>query len=661
MIVNPIEFKRTGIEFLKNKRYTDAPFRSKDWWEFWEEEERRCLGGYSVGGVTIPGKYYFFLNFFPILREPSRIDKQYNRVASVQKKVLSFADFWEIQYNWHIEKEKAWNRPFGTGNHIICFKTRGSGWSYMDASEGVWNYNFVRNSKSFYLAYLEGYLLGKDGILPKCWEGLDHLNRHTDTFWLKNRHEKDTDMHKRASFFERGQKYAQGFKSEISGITIDHPRKVRGARGLKVTLEEIGSFPRFISVIEALRPLVEEGGAVLGQISAFGTGGEEGPYIEEAERIFNNPLQFNFAGFKNDYDDDGMNDTIGYFVPADIATPGFFNEDGTPRKEEAKAFWEQQYATRLNPTDRDKLMAERPLKPSHVFQRQSYSLFDKELARIQLKRIRADRAIQDIIRHGDIVPTEQGLKFVETGAKPVPFPHRNEENLDGCITIVVPPLLTNSTDVISRYIAVVDPYYKEDQPEEVISIGVCYIIDLELDMIVAWYAGRPRTKDIFHRKIFALTEYYRATMQSEIAGGGQEIVAYARSRKKLHLLEFEPEMYHNKELASNQKNRSYFMNMTTDRKRNGIVYFADWTIKQRGIKEDGSYTLNFDKIYDEWLLEEIIRYKDGKNADRISAMIVGVYMIREKVYIIENARKKRHSSNLFNRPIFVDSASSEYI
>src|SRR5690606_18741434 len=172
---------------------------------------------------------------------------------------------------------------------------------------------------------------------------------------------------------------------------------------------------------------------------------------------------------------------------------------------------------------------------------------------------------------------------------------------------------------------------------------------------------RPRTKDIFHRKIFALTEYYRATMQSEIAGGGQEIVAYARSRKKLHLLEFEPEMYHNKELASNQKNRSYFMNMTTDRKRNGIVYFADWTIKQRGIKEDGSYTLNFDKIYDEWLLEEIIRYKDGKNADRISAMIVGVYMIREKVYIIENARKKRHSSNLFNRPIFVDSASSEYI
>jgi hypothetical protein len=655
MIINPVEFKRTGINFLRTGRYTDAPYESRDWWEFWEEEEKRCLGGYTVGGVTIPGKYYFFLNFFPIMRAPSKDDILYNRVAASQTKVLSFADFWEIQQKWFVEKEIAFRRPFGQGNHMICFKTRGCGWSYMDAAESVYNYNFIRKSKNFYLAFLEAYLLGKDGVLWKCWDGLDHLNQHTQGFWLKNRHEKDTDMFKRASFFERGHKYAKGYKSEISGLVIDDPRKVRGCRGIKVSLEEIGSFKNFVAVIEALRPLVEEPPYIHGQISAFGTGGEEGAYIEGAQKVFENPSEFNFASFDHDYDDDALSDTIGYFVPADVTT--FFSEDGKPKREEARLYWEGEYAKKKDPEARSRLQAERPLIPAHIFRRQAYSIFDKDLAAAQQKRIRTDPSIKNLIRHGTLVPAEAGWKFIETNAKPLIFPHKNVDNLDGCITVIIPPIKSESE--VGRYGVFVDPYYKEDQPEEVISIGSIYVVDFEMDMIVAWYAGRPRTKDQFHFKIFSLAEWYGAKIQSEIAGGGQEIVTYAKIKRKLHMLEYESEMHHNKELASHSKNRSYFMSMTTDRKRTGLMYFADWTLRQRGIKEDGlTYTLNYDKVYDEWLLEEIVRYRDGKNFDRISCMVIGMFMIKEKVYIMEMERRTENKDSFFNRPIFTDSTTS---
>ena len=33
--------------------------------EFWDEQIDRCQNGYLTGGMNIPGRYYFFLNFQP--------------------------------------------------------------------------------------------------------------------------------------------------------------------------------------------------------------------------------------------------------------------------------------------------------------------------------------------------------------------------------------------------------------------------------------------------------------------------------------------------------------------------------------------------------------------------------------------------------------------
>ena len=48
--------------------YTDTIPGTKDYYDFWDEEKRRCLEGYVVDGVRVTGYHYFYLNYCPIDR-----------------------------------------------------------------------------------------------------------------------------------------------------------------------------------------------------------------------------------------------------------------------------------------------------------------------------------------------------------------------------------------------------------------------------------------------------------------------------------------------------------------------------------------------------------------------------------------------------------------
>ena len=56
--VNTREFSAEARNFLKYGYYTNAPEGSYEWKEYWEEQTRRCLEGYEIGGVKITGRYY---------------------------------------------------------------------------------------------------------------------------------------------------------------------------------------------------------------------------------------------------------------------------------------------------------------------------------------------------------------------------------------------------------------------------------------------------------------------------------------------------------------------------------------------------------------------------------------------------------------------------
>ena len=66
--LNTEVFSESSKYYLKRGYYTNAPEGTSEYIEFWDEEERRCKEGYTVGGVSITGDHYAYLNFYPILK-----------------------------------------------------------------------------------------------------------------------------------------------------------------------------------------------------------------------------------------------------------------------------------------------------------------------------------------------------------------------------------------------------------------------------------------------------------------------------------------------------------------------------------------------------------------------------------------------------------------
>lgn len=686
-LVNTQYFKEAAIDFKKNGgRYTMAPRGSRDYFEYVDLQNKRCREGMSVGGVWIPGRYYFYLNFFPMWKVPDEtalqaFEDQRNKVTGkiakkTADKILDFPRFNEMQYEWWRFKHIAWNG--GTfmgidspgGRHICCGKTRGAGFSYQEGADGVYNYNFISGSKSYYFASREDYLT-KDGILVKVQEGLDWINDHCP-WWAQNRHEKNTLMHQRASFIdELGNK--KGSKSEIMGVIVDDPNKVRGKRGRKIVFEESGSFKRLKDALEISLGSLRDGDFYVGQASLFGTGGEEGPSIEGLQDVFDNPRQWDMLPFPNIWED-GDQSECGYFVPSFRANFVYTDKDGNIDIEAALLSDEIERDKKRNSKDPralDRRKAEYPQKPAEMFNRLSNNGFNIAEIDAQIKRINSSAAIQGLLRNGFLrrsndVNALGGVEFVpgnKETCKPITdYPHSQAGDLSGCVTICERPYVdANGKVPPGMYIIVFDAYYKEDA-EDKTSLFDIRVLKQENNvdstfagLPVAWFTGRPQRLATCHEILFMLADYYNCSVQGEISGGGQSVLDYAKQHKLLHRVEFEPEMLHNKEIASKQKNRSYLMNMTTDRKRMGMTYLEQWHMEQRGVTENGNPVYNVHRIYDLGLLREM-RKGGLANSDRMSSMIIGMFMLKENVTKLST--RVEIENDFYSRALFSSSNSS---
>ncbi len=653
--INTTYFQEAAIGYTKNGFYTKAPFASKDYREYFLYWKDICLNGMSAGGMKITGNNAWFLNFSPmnIVEDPT---------SKASKKIWGFPRFWNIHYEFFHEILKAEK----LGQHFPILKPRGTGFSEIFSSMATRDYTLVPRSKSFFFASQEGYL-NKDGVLTKCWDKLEFLNQHTQRGFRHLRQVKNQDLHKRASYID-AQGNERGYLSEIIGRVVDHPRKVRGARtGTygRVYFEEAGSFPRLREAIQATRPLVEQGGITTGQIILWGTGGEEGPGIEGLDHIFYHPRAYNMYEVDNIWDEDRVDTRCGYFFPTFRAMDRYTDDAGNCDEIKAKKHHddEREKIKAVSPKEEDRYRAEYPNSPREALTRMRNNLFPVAELQRQLTRVKTDQGIQGFLKYGVLAETSDGLKFI-IDPKAIPLKeHPNmEKDTTGCITLVESPYRDQLGKVPDNmYQLIVDPYYK-DESESSESLGAIYVYkhrnnisESEDDLIVAWYVGRPRTTGDFHRTLFLMAKFYNAKVQSEIAGGGKGILDYARVHKLMHMCELEPDIVLNSQ-SGTRKNKPYFMKMTTDFVRLALAYLADWLKEERSIKEgdDGKIitVLNLHKIYDEGLLEELIKFNDEGNFDRVSAMRLLPFMIKERINVIIESRQE--GTSFWDRPLFTD-------
>ena len=639
--------------FEENGYYTDSLPGTKDYYDHWDEEQKRCLYGYMIDELHVTGFHYFYLNYCPIDRAVDEILPD----GTVQsKRERTFPRFYDGDWEYFQEIDKA----RANNKHMIVLKARRKGYSYKAGSMLARNYFFVRNSKNFVFAGQKEYLIG-DGLLSKAWEFLSFIDDHTA--WAQPRL-RDREMSKMAGYKKKinGIEIEMGMKSQIMGVSLkDAPDKVRGKAGELIFFEEAGSFPGLLKAWEVTMPTMRQGAKTLGMMIAFGTGGTEGADFEAMEEIFYNPAAYDCMDYENIWDEGAMGTRCGYFIPIQKNLDGFIDEDGNSQADPAVEYEKGMREKKKGAADAkslDQYIAEHPFSPQEATLQVTANLFDIATLQEHYNNIKAGN-LQTKGTPGRLYYKGENVQFKpDYNLKPIiKFPHRKDDDNTGCVVVYQNPY-KNKEGVTPHNLYVIchDPY-GQNQSADSSSLGSCYVIKRPNnvsqpdDMIVASYVGRPKTQDEYNRNMFMLADYYNAKIGFENDRG--EVIAYAKRFRKLHKLQPEFEMLDKKELQSRRVRRTYGMHMTEARKHQGEIYIRDWLNSLRGVDEDGKKLLNLQKIYDPALIQELIKFNHKGNFDRVMSLMIGMYHTRELYNAeVSDVYNDRSQDAFFNREHF---------
>lgn len=659
-------FSPASNKFLKEGKYCGEVFNSKKYNIFWGEERERCIHGYynPQTKLWIPGKYYFFLNY-----KQMRIIPEDQKGKKSAKRITSFPKFWPIHYffsqDYMLAKEE--------GLNLAVIKPRDTGFSELLSSFGVHEYTFQTEDPVFYFVAIERYL-NKDGVLSKAWDQLDFLNQHTERAFKHLRQYKDQDLHKRASFYDpiSGVQIRTG--GEIQGAVVDHPRKLRGARGY-VNFEEFGSFPNGEDAWMTAKDLAQQGGVAFAMMCAWGTGGEQGPGIAGLEKIFLNPDLFDCLPFLNCWETDGILPLDhGFFFPAWASRTKFMDKWGNTDFAKAKAALdeERERLSKGSQATKDKRVSEQPYTPSEALMRLQDNPFPIEKLQRQLRLIDSSPEIQGVLKVGEWEVEDGKVIFkLKSNLDPVDhYPHKTDGVLEGAFTMFEAPLKDEFGKVPANLYYIIADCFAVDteQATDWNSLGAYYVykkrnglFPTEDDILVGWYAGRPpRVKD-FHRRIFMAARAYQAIVQTEIKGGGQELLNYAKDHGFVEYCGERPTVFNQDKDFKKVSGRQFFVRIEENTKPERIQKLVDWLLTERNLRIDGDkteYILNLERIYDRALLEELIKYNPNGNFDRISCLLVlmTIQQEAELQQIVDQTKQNR--DHIFSRPLFQDHNTS---
>lgn len=667
--INTEYFREASNFYRKHGHYDDGMFNSYQYHEFWNQERERCLNGYSVGGMKITGYHYWYLNHWPIVMTRKIEEDLYGEVTKKKraKRVVDFADFWDVDYEFFNEVEQAEIN----GEHIVWLKPRGVGASYKGSGMAGRNFFVIPYSKSFMFAHLGEYLT-EDGLFTKWLLGRSYINkphpkesRYLSAFGRPSDYKKDSNkIHYKASSNIGGEE--RGYMSELMGVSFkDDYQKGRGKRGKLILWEEMGAFPNVDKAWNITRDSVEEQDAVFGLMLGFGTGGTKAADFGAMERMFYNPKAYNVRCFDNIWDEGMKGTKCALFTPA-TRTIQFKDKFGNSDEVKAKKFYDNERTEAMKSPDPNVIIqrkAEHPYTPQEAILNVSSSVLPSNEAREWRLKVTGQGLYNQGI-NGKLENINGEIKFLpNTNLKPImDYPHNIKDDLTGCVVVYYPPYRKNGLVPNNTYIICVDPY-AFDQSSDMESIGAAYVymqpnrFQPPGDRLVATYFGRPLMQDDFNKNLFNLSLYYNAKIGFENDRGN--IIDYAKRFKMLDRLADEFELAFDADLKGSKVKRGFGMHMGSGkdniRKNKGDKFLADWLLTPRGTTEDGIVRLNLHTIYCPSTLKEIELYRsDGGNFDRISALRILAYYMKELEYADTQPEESTNTyrDTIFNRQLF---------
>ena len=670
--INTEVFREPARHFQKHGYYVADPHGSPAWFEYWSEQRRRCMKGFSVGGAKITGAHYFYLNFCPIMKVEDMFAKK-------SKKVKDFPDFWDGDYNYFWVREIAKEGVFSAsdddnakeavlqlddvaqavelkslfeglnlevkiktdylrgGFNIIVGKSRRKGYSYKSAAVASNNYFTKPNSLTIFGAYEKKFLYPK-GLFTMAANNIHFINEHSG--WSMPSDVIQKQDHVKASYIQvkDGIKIEKGFKSELVALTFkDNPDAARGKDAEDIFFEESGAFgtPGLLKQsYVATQDCVMAGAIKTGMITIFGTSGDmEGGTADYAD-MFSRPQAFGLLPFQNIWDEGEEDSETGFFHPFNWNTEGFYDKQGNSDAEAARKLEKRDREVLIKngatSTEIQKRMQEKPLGPAEAFATVSLNNFPVVELRRQLRRVKSKNWQEtkgtpvELSRDGGVVKAKP---ILDGSVAPITSLYSSPVDKRGCPVIYEQPIPDAPRGM---YKIGYDPV-RQDLGSSLCAMVVYKGVhkgSYNSQILVAEYIGRHEDTDNNDRVAELLADLYNTTImhENEVTG----VKNYFRRIKRLNLLAAQPDAVISKNIQKSKVSRVYGCHMNLQLKDAAERYTKTWLLTVLDYDENGNPVTVIDKIYSIRMLEELISYNRKGNYDLCSALFMCMFQVQEE-------------------------------
>ena len=648
-------FRQTAITWQNNNhKYTNLKPNSNPNSEFgrWiREERRRSWEGYlnPKTGMWVTGDHYWLLNYHPIHMVSKRSD-------GLEIRTTKHPKFWDGQFltNHYVLQSRMHK------HHSAYLASRGKG-KTSDGSSKLDKRFIIGESadnseevQCFVTAADRDKMMAPNQILDVFVTGADFCAKNTQ-FASRRLKSSKADMEWKMGYKKSGSDVEYGSRNTVTGIISGvNQDKLNGSRGVLYIIEEAGIFKDLLSMFNMIRPSVEQGSSVFGQILMYGTAGDDMSDFTAFQEIFYSPDGYNMEGLENVFDKEGQGrKKCCMFYPAYLNyDDSCIDENGNSDVTKALLMLlNDRYKVKYGSTDVNtitKRISQYPITPQEAIIRSQGNMFPVTDLNARLNQLDNNPSEYDDVYVGTLAFDKNTgkVEFTPSGEIPIrDFPTKDNK-VQGALEIFVQPQKNVDGEVPrGRYIAGVDPY-DQDQ-SDTMSLASVHIFDLWTDLPVAEYTGRPMFADDFFQQVWLLCKYYNAICSYEQNLKG--MFTYFSIRNSLWMLADTPEYLKDKQIvkSSGFGNTSKGVRATVPVINYGFRLIRDWLLKPVTViqKDDSGNDIevtmpNLYNIRNRALLKELILWNPFGNYDRIMAFLQVMLLREEKIILFQGDIKK---------------------
>lgn len=654
-------FNAEAVKFKETNVYCIAPFKSKDFIAYWDDQKQKCRKGvfYIKGDKKwfLTRDYYMWLNFLPIF------DKEEQK--------FGFAKIRDAQYHMALYELLAELNY----KHAAILKKRQIASSYFHISKLLNQLWFEEGVTLKMGASLKDYINEK-GSWKFLAEYAAFLNEHTA--WYRPMSPDKVLMWQQKIEVRKGDRKTEvGLKGTMQGMSFEKdPTNGVGGPVKYFFHEEAGIAPKMDQTFGYIKPALKSGMITTGMFIAAGSVGDLdqcGPLKD----MINNPDGSDiYAVETNLIDGKGTTGRTGLFIPEQWSMPPCIDDYGNSLVEEALAFLDKYFEeckANMTPEAYQLELSQHPRNIEEAFAHRKVSKFPPHLLTAQQRRIEDKEYGYELL---DIMTDANGKVEVRPTSKlPIrEFPiTKKTEDKTGCLVVWERPV---KDPTFGMYYASIDPVsegktttseslcsiYIMKAPVEVTKVtGTETETYIEPDKIVAAWCGRFDDLNKTHQRLELIIEWYNAW--AVIENNISLFIQYMISRKKQKYLVPKSQIVFLKDLGANANVfQEYGWKNTGVLFKHHLINYAIEYCKEeldQELKSDGTVVrtkYGIERIPDPMLIQEMREYADGVNVDRLVSFCALVAFMRiqqanrgytKRVIMDDAAKNLQNSKNLF--------------